>query len=553
MRLIALRDAVKSYGSRTVLRGLDLEVGERARIGVIGQNGSGKSTMLRILAGLDEPDSAPAVRKRGMVASYLPQLVGPDPRTPIEICHAARPDIARVERELEECAVRLGSPEAVADMAVMQRAINRQERLIQEYDQLGGHTFDGTVRGHLQTLGLSDAEMERPHAELSGGKRKLVALAACLAQEPDLLLLDEPETHLDAVRRSGLEELVGEFPGAVVMVSHDRYLLDESVTAIAELDRGVVRMWPGNYSAYQAARELELQQQAAAFAAQQKEIARLEEAIRRYKQWASMVDDRRHTIRARNTQRRIERMDKVDRPVLERRRIGLALRSGERGGKRVAELRDVSVAFDEEPVLLDVDLTIFRGERIGVIGRNGSGKSVLIKALTGMLPVAGGEVWRGPSIRIGYLAQEHSPAPPGRTPVDILRAQKPCTEEEAVQALLRFLFSYEQCRQPVASFSGGERTRLELLAADARRRELPRPRRADEPSRHRLGRDARGRDRELRRDGCGRLARPLLPRPDRRPHRRGGRRRGARVRGRLLDLVRPPPRTGRVAACNNGV
>jgi ATP-binding cassette subfamily F protein 3 len=235
------------------------------------------------------------------------------------------------------------------------------------------------------------------------------------------------------------------------------------VTSIAELDRGVIRMWPGNYSSYHAARELELHQQAAAFAAQQKEIARLEEAIRRYKQWASMIDDRRHTIRARNTQRRIDRMDKVERPVFERRKIGLALRSAERGGKRVAELRGVGVAFDDDPVLLDVDLTIFRGERIGVIGRNGSGKSVLVKALAGLLPAAEGEVWRGPSIRIGYLAQEHSPAPPGRTPVDVLRAQKPCTEEEAVQALLRFLFTYEQCRQPVASFSGGERTRLELL------------------------------------------------------------------------------------------
>jgi ATP-binding cassette subfamily F protein 3 len=463
MRLIALRDAVKSYGSRTVLRGLDLEVGERARIGVIGQNGSGKSTLLRILAGMDEPDSAPAVRRRGLVAAYLPQLVGPDPRTPIEICYAARPDIARVERELEEVGTRIGSPEAIADMAVMQRAINRQERLLQEFDQLGGHAFDGTIRGHLDTLGLTDAEVERPHAELSGGKRKLVALAACLAQEPDLLLLDEPETHLDAVRRNGLEQLIDEFEGAVVMVSHDRYLLDETVNAIAELDRGAIRMWPGNYSAYHAARELELQQQVAAFAAQQKEIARLEEAIRRYKQWASMIDDRRHTIRARNTQRRIDRMDKVDRPVLERRKIGLALRSGERGGNRVAELRGVAVAFDDEPVLVDVNLTIFRGERIGVIGRNGSGKSVLVKALAGMLPLAEGDVWRGPSIRLGYLAQEHAPAPPGRTPVDVLRAQKPCTEEDAVQALLRFLFTYEQCRLPVASFSGGERTRLELL------------------------------------------------------------------------------------------
>ncbi|HYX84972.1 MAG TPA: ABC-F family ATP-binding cassette domain-containing protein [Gaiellales bacterium] len=463
MRLIALRGAVKSYGSRTVLQGLDLEVGEGARIGVIGQNGSGKSTLLRILAGMDEPDGAPAVRRKGMTAAYLPQLVGPDPRTPVEICHAARPEIARVERELDEVAARLGSDAAAADLGLMQRTLNRQERLLEEFDQLGGHAFDGTLRGHLRALGLTDDEVARPHAELSGGKRKLVALAACLAREPDLLLLDEPETHLDAVRRSRLEELVGAFPGAVVMVSHDRYLLDETVTDIAELDHGRIRMWPGNYSAYQAARALALEQQAAAFASQQKEIARLEEAIRRYKQWASMVDDRRHTIRARNTQRRINRMDKVERPVLERRRIGLALRSGARGGKRVAELRGAAVAFGEDPVLVGVDLTIFRGERIGVIGRNGGGKSALVKALVGRLPVAEGEVWRGPSIDLGYLAQEHAQPQSGRTPVDALRAQKPCTEEEAVQALLRFLFSYDQCRQPIASLSGGERTRLELV------------------------------------------------------------------------------------------
>jgi ATP-binding cassette, subfamily F, member 3 len=463
MRLVALRGAVKSYGARTVLRGLDLEVPDDARIGVIGQNGSGKSTMLRILAGLDEPDSAPAVRGRGMVAAYLPQLVGPDDRTPVEICHAARPDLARIEAELETVGGRIGSEEAAADLDLMQRLLNRQERLLAEFDRLGGHVFAGSVRSHLDTLGVRPAEAERPQAELSGGKRKLVALAACLARDPDLLLLDEPETHLDAVRRSGLEELVSGFGGAVVMVSHDRYLLDETVTEIAELDRGVVRMWPGNYSAYHAARRLELEQQAAAYQAQQKEIARLQEAIRRYRQWASMIDDRRHTIRARNTQRRIDRMDKVDRPVFERRRIGLALRSAARGGNRVAELRGVGAAFGAERVLAGVDLTVFRGERIGVIGRNGSGKTVLTRILAGLAEPTEGEVWRGPSIQVGHLAQEHAPAPPGVTPVDLLRSQRPCTEEEAVQALLRFLFTYEQCRLPVAGLSGGERTRLELL------------------------------------------------------------------------------------------
>jgi ATP-binding cassette subfamily F protein 3 len=461
--LISLRGAVKSFGARTVLDGLDIEVADDARIGVVGQNGSGKSTLVRILAGLDEPDTDPPVRRRGMTAAYLPQLVGPEARTPLELCHAARPDIARVEQELERCATALGDPAVADDLGRMQRTIDRQQRLLDEFDRLGGHAFEGTVRTVLDDLGVSPIECEQPQEELSGGKRKLVALAACLVQEPDLLLLDEPETHLDAYRRSRVEELVREFSGAVVMVSHDRYLLDETVRAIAEVDRGRVRMWPGNYSSYHAARELELHQQETAWHAQQKEIARLEEAIRRYKQWANMVDDPRHTTRARNTQRRIERMDTVERPVLERRKIALSLHSRARGGKRVAEWRSVSVAFGAEPVLIGVELTVFRGERVGVIGDNGSGKSVLVKLLAGELAPVEGEMWVGPSIEVGFLPQEHAPAPAGQTPVDALRAQKPCTEEEAVSALLRFLFSYEQCRQRVNELSGGERTRLELL------------------------------------------------------------------------------------------
>jgi ATP-binding cassette, subfamily F, member 3 len=461
--LIQLRAAVKSFGARTVLDGLDLEVGERARIGVVGQNGSGKSTLLRILAGLDEPDSDPPVRRRGTTAAYLPQLVSAETRTPTEICHAARPEIARVERELESCTATLADPAVASDMGRMQRTLDRQQRLLDEFDRLGGHAFDGRVRSVLADLGVTAADAGRPQEELSGGKRKLVALAACVVQEPDLLLLDEPETHLDAYRRSLVEELVREHRGAVVMVSHDRYLLDETVREIAEVDRGRVRIWPGNYSAYHAARELELRQQQEHWAAQQKEIARLEDAIRRYKQWASIIDDPRHTTRARNTQRRIDRMDKVDRPVLERRKIALSLRSHARGGKRVAEWRSATVAFDGEPVLIGVDLTVFRGERVGVIGDNGSGKSVLVKLLAGELEPAEGEIWVGPSIQVGFLPQEHAPAPAGQTAVDALRAQRACSEEEAVTALMRFLVTYEQCRQQVNAMSGGERTRLELL------------------------------------------------------------------------------------------
>ncbi len=463
MTLIAIKDGVKSFGARRVLDGLDLEVADDARIGVVGANGSGKSTLLRILAGLEEPDSDLPVRRRDMTCSYLPQLVGGDSRSPLEIVTAARPELARIEADLDRCTRELSDPAVHADMDRMARVLRRQDRLLAEFEQLDGHAFDGRARAQLEALGITQQELDRPTAELSGGKRKLTALAACLVADPDLLLLDEPETHLDAVRRSALERVIRSYQGAVVMVSHDRYMLDETISAIAELEAGRVRMWPGNYSSYATARELALLQQQEQWRARQKEIDRLNDAIRRYKQWRAVADDPRHTTRIKNAERRIEKLDTVERPVLERRKIGLQLRSAERGGKRVVDLRGVTAAFDSNPVLVDVDLTVFRGERLAVIGPNGAGKSVLLSLITGALEPVMGERWVGPSIKIGALAQEHSPTAAGDTPVDAIRRQRPCPEEQAVTALMRFLFTYEQVRQPISSLSGGERTRLELL------------------------------------------------------------------------------------------
>jgi ATP-binding cassette subfamily F protein 3 len=252
------------------------------------------------------------------------------------------------------------------------------------------------------------------------------------------------------------------FDGAVAVVSHDRYLLDETVEEIAELEDGRITMGPGNYSAYSVARELKLIRQQQLYVAQQKEIARLEEAIRRFKLWASLVPNERHIKQARNKQRQIDQMDKVERPVLERRKISLDLRGRVRGGKKVIDLRDVSMAFDDDPVLIDVDLTVERGERLGIVGANGAGKSVLAKLLAGVLSPTEGERWAGPSIDIGYLAQDDEP-PPGSTPLGLVRDARPMYEGDAVKLLGRFLFRYEQVREPVTSLSGGERTRLRLL------------------------------------------------------------------------------------------
>ena len=453
----------KTFGARTVLDGLDLEVSDSARIGVIGANGSGKSTLLRLLHGDDQPDGGTIARRRGMVTAVLPQQVTPDERTPHQIVLAARPDLERIDHELDEAGKRLADPALAGDLDRMERVLRRQAVLLEEFEQAGGHAFEGRSRSLLLQLGLDEAAIDRPSDVRSGGQRKLIALAACLAAEPDLLLLDEPETHLDAEARSRLEDLVRGFDGAVVMVSHDRYLLDETVTEIAELENGRIRIWPGNYSTYAAERELELERQQQQYVTQQKEIARLEEAIRRFKLWASIVVNERHIKQARNKQRQIDRMDKIDRPVLERRKMALRLRSSSRGGQRVVELHGADIDLGGRRILTGVDLTVMRGERIGVIGGNGQGKSVLVKLLTGELEPTSGTRWIGPSIEMGLLAQDHDALPSSTTALEAVRRVSPCTEGEAVQLLTRFLFSYEQVRQPIGRMSGGERTRLQLL------------------------------------------------------------------------------------------
>jgi ATP-binding cassette subfamily F protein 3 len=222
-------------------------------------------------------------------------------------------------------------------------------------------------------------------------------------------------------------------------------------------------MWPGNYSAYTVARELELQRQQQAYVTQQKEIARLEEAIRRFKDWASRVVDERHIKQARNKQRQIDRMEKVDRPVLERRKIALELRPHARGGERVVELVSAGVELGDRPILVGVDLTVLRGERVGVVGDNGAGKSVLLRVLAGDLDPTEGERKAGPSIRFGRLEQDRRPDDPKATPLELVRRAAPISEGEAVSRLMKFLFNYEQVRRPLDSLSGGEWTRLQLL------------------------------------------------------------------------------------------
>ena len=462
--LLSARGLAKSFGGRRVLDGLDLELAGGTRIGVLGPNGGGKSTLLAILAGQEHPDAGTVTRRRGLVHAFLPQHVPGDARTALGWVRAARPELAELEAELAAAEGRLADPRLAQDLDAIGRALAHQERLLARWAELGGDRADAEGRGLLERLGIDDATAALATAELSGGQRKLVALAACLARRPQVLLLDEPEAHLDMRRRDQLEQLVDDFDGAVLMVSHDRHLLDACVGSIAELDRGRVRIWPGGYSAYAVARQLELERQRQQYVTQQNEIARLEDAVRRFRHWAHIRVNERAARQARVKQMQIDRMEKVDRPVLERRRMALALRSGVRGGQRVVALERADVAFDpDDPVLLDVEIVVGRGERVGVVGPNGAGKTALLRTLGGTLALAGGERWIGTGIEVGYLSQAAAGLPPDAAVIDALRAGRSLAEDEAVRRLMAFLFDYEQVRRPVRTLSGGERTRLAFL------------------------------------------------------------------------------------------
>lgn len=463
-----LSNVSRIHGGRTIFRGLSWSLQDGERIGLVGPSGWGKSTLLRVLAGIDAPDAGTVTFRRGLRVAYLPQEYAGEPgRSAFDEVLAASGDAAAIEAELAAAEREMADPAILADHEAFDRVLHRHANLLERFEQAGGGAIRNRAEALLRSLGFDEDAWDRPMELLSGGQRKLIGIARCLMSEPDLLLLDEPDNHLDLERKAMLERLVRGFDGCVVVVSHDRYLLDETVNVICELDYSreagvVLKRWEGNYTAYVTQRELALLKQQQDYVAQQKEIQRLEAAIARFKLWASIVIDERHIKQARNKQRQIDTMEKVERPVLERRKMSLNFRPANRGGAKAIELRHLEKAFGDKVILIDANATIMNGERVGIVGPNGAGKSVLLKLILGQIAADGGEVWTGPSIKTGYYAQEHETLNFSQTPVEALREVKPMYEGEAVAQLQRFLLPYEATGQRIATLSGGEKSRVQL-------------------------------------------------------------------------------------------
>jgi len=463
MLLINFSKVSKDFGGNPIFRDIDLEIMEGERIGLVGENGGGKSTLFKLLAGIDTPTDGVISRRRNLTIGYLAQEADPGQshKTVFEAVSEVTQELVDLPFLLSQLEARMADPEVVADTDLMTEILDEYGKAQERFEALGGYTLEHKVEAVLHGLGFGPAWYDQEVGLLSGGEKKLVNLARILIKAPDLLLLDEPDNHLDLEAKVWLEQYIQSYPGTVLIISHDRQLLDHAARKIFELEDGKISVYPGNYSYYFEERQRRLLKQYELYSIQQDEIKRLEASMRQLKGWSKVNE--KFATRAEDMAKRIERakQESVDRPVLIRDKIKVNL-DPDRSGKKVLEVKGLSKSFDGRHLFEPFDFTILYGERVGIVGANGSGKTTLLKTMMEMMPSDTGSVKIGASVVVGYYAQEQETLPFDSTALDFVRRIKPMNEPQAISFLHGLLFSFEDIHTPIRRLSGGEKSRLQI-------------------------------------------------------------------------------------------
>ena len=454
MSLLTANSISKSFGDLDVFSGVSLSIPQKARIGFVGENGSGKTTLLKILVGIDDCDTGTVSRSKDLTIGYLPQQIEiASQKTPYESCLESFSELIRTQEQLNRMEEELLAHPEDQDL------IANYGRLQENFENRGGYTYRSKINQILQGLGLVNGEENRPWHQLSGGQKIRAYLAKILVSEPQLLVLDEPTNHLDINSIEWLESYIKDFPGAVLMVSHDRYFLDQCVNTIWELSFAF-ETYRGNYSAYLQQREERYQRQLAEYERQQEFIAKEEEYIRR-----NIAGQ--NTRQAQGRRKRLETLiseSKVVRPT-ESRSMHLKLDTDLRSGDLVLRTKDVAIGYqDDKKVLFRVpDLTLLRGECAAIIGPNGTGKSTFLKTILGKMEPLSGESRLGANLKIGYFAQAHEDLDPEADMMDeISKAAPNMLPAQIRDYLAKYLFSGDDVFKKVKVLSGGEKGRLSL-------------------------------------------------------------------------------------------
>ncbi|MFS0635546.1 ABC-F family ATP-binding cassette domain-containing protein [Mesobacillus foraminis] len=453
MKMISIENVTKSYGEKVLFSDISFTIGERERAGLIGVNGTGKSSLLKIVAGIDQSDSGDIVSGKDYQISYLSQQPDLDPeRTVLEQVFHGEAPILKLMKEYELALVHL---EKYPDEARFHEQILK---LQQRMDSIGGWDANTAAKTILTKLGITD--FTKKTGELSGGQKKRVALAQVLIEAPDLLILDEPTNHLDYETVKWLEEFLGRYSGSLLLVTHDRYFLDRVTNRIFELDGGSLYSYRGNYASFLEAKAVREENEAAT-------LEKKKNLFRRELEWI------RRGAKARSTKQkaRIQRFDELESQVSGGRggeKLDISL-SGSRLGKQVLELKEATKVFEDKVILRDFSFLIKPGDRLGIIGRNGTGKSTLLNILGGRLSLDSGELLTGQTVKIAYYTQENEGLDENKRMIEYLKetAQIVHTSDgktiSAAQMLERFLFPPFTHGTLIRKLSGGEKRRLYLL------------------------------------------------------------------------------------------
>lgn len=458
--MISFAQVYKNYGYEPVLEDLTLTVYPGEKVGLVGANGSGKTTIFRLVTGEETPDKGTISVPSRLRIGHLAQIPDATELTVMERLLQGVAHLRELENQTKQLEERLSQCQ-VHDSET-ERLLLTYAEVSSIFEQAGGYEYKTRIEETVNGLGLT-TDKQAPVNTLSGGERTRLELAVVLLARPDVLLLDEPTNHLDFSALEWLERYISGYSGTAVIISHDRYFLDRTVSRIIEVFRGRAREFAGNYSSYLEQRDRLYEQAVKEYQIQEKEIKRKEAAIKRLRQWAAAADNEKFFRRAANIQKQIDRMEKVENPDANLLDYNLRL-GGHRSGKEVVRLENISITLGYRTLFRGLDWRVRYGERLGLVGPNGAGKTSLIHLLLGELQPDSGNVHTGASLKIGYLPQQPPPLSGEETVLNTFRSIVPHLAESKARAILaKYGFPGELVFKPVVSLSGGERVRFQLL------------------------------------------------------------------------------------------
>lgn len=455
---LSLQHINKYFGATKVFDDISFELHSRGRVGLIGRNGTGKTTIFKIIAGLEKATEGQVVFRKGTTVGYLDQIPDYPDMSAEAVLKLAFASVYSIEAQMKALEGQLSD----YNNEDYEKILKQYGDLQQRFEHLGGYAIDEKIKRICIGFKFEEQFLKKSFDILSGGEKTRVILAKILLEQPSILLLDEPTNHLDLDSVEWLEEYLKEYDGSVLIISHDRYFLDHVVTEIYEIDGGTAHQYLGNYSYYVDEKERRLLEQLERYKQQQRKIKAMEEAIKRFRDWGTRADNEQMFVKAKAMQKRIDRLDKVERPNANQKKIALDFNEEKRSGKEVIRVRSLYKAYDDKPLFEDAEADIYYKDYVALLGKNGSGKSTLLKMILKEESPDSGMVKCVESAKIGYMEQEIVFDEPKKTILETFKDQYALTELDARNKLARFLFYADDVFKIVGNLSGGEKVRLSL-------------------------------------------------------------------------------------------